>query len=120
MSMLPRINKIIAVGLISVAAAATFAVWPSSSEPRVSVGFVGWVDNDPETTYARFAITNNGTRSIKPGSFIVEMPPMHYENPSYRRPSDGFIRPGQVEVVTVLAPLNEGPWRLHLTFSKAG
>jgi hypothetical protein len=116
----PIAKKMLVLALIPVAAAVTLAMWPSSSGPRVSVAFVGWVDNDPGTTYARFAITNNSTRSIKPGSFIVETPPAHYESPSYRRPSDGFIRPGQVEIVTVLAPLEEGPWKLHLSFSKAG
>lgn len=102
------------------AALAAFVAWFPSSKPRVSVAFVGWKDNDPETTYAQFAITNDSRRSIKPDSFLVEMPPSRFENPSYHRTGDGFIRPGQVETVTVLAPLDDGQWRLHLSFSMAG
>jgi hypothetical protein len=78
------------------------------------------MDNDPQTTYARFAVKNVGGKAIKPESWLLEKPNSRLEDTSLRRSGNGFIGCVQTEIVTVLAPLEERPWRLHLSFSVSG
>ena len=118
----PNLRKRIALAVISFVAVGALS-WPclhGASEPSVELTFVGWMDNDPQTTYARFVIRNVGGRAINPQSLVVEKLNAKFENPSYRRSGSGFIGSGQAETVTVLAPLEDGPWRLHLSFGVAG
>ncbi len=114
------LRKVITLGAFSLAAVGALCWRHGAWEPNVEVAFLGWRDNDPQTTYARFAIKNVGGRAINPQSLLLEKPNAKFETPSYQRSGSGFIDSGQAEMVTVLAPLEDGPWRLRVSFGIAG
>jgi hypothetical protein len=114
-------KKIIAGGSALVIVLVVYLAYSMPSEPRISVAFLGWMDNDPGTTYARFVITNSSHRPILLHNFITEMPTGTSGYAYVTAPIGELrIRPGQMKVVNVLAPLGDSRWKLHVSVIVTG